>query len=36
LTACEIEALVDTDLQLWNATADRIHPRLQRCSLRTP
>jgi hypothetical protein len=36
LTACEIEALVDTDQQLWNATADRIHPRLQRCSLRTP
>jgi len=35
LTACEIEALIDTDHQLWNATADRIHPRLQRCSFRT-
>jgi hypothetical protein len=36
LTASEIEALVDTDKQLWNATAARIHPRLQRCNLRTP
>ncbi len=34
LTTCEIEALVETDQQLWNATAKRIHPRLQRCSLR--
>jgi hypothetical protein len=34
LTACEIEALVDTDRQVWNATAERIHSRLQRCSLR--
>jgi hypothetical protein len=35
LTTSEIEALVDTDKQLWNSTAARIHPRLQRCSLRT-
>jgi hypothetical protein len=35
LTASEIEALVDTDKQLWNSAAARIHPRLQRCCLRT-
>ena len=35
LTTSEIDALVDTDKQLWNSTAARIHPRLQRCSLRT-
>ena len=34
LTTSEIEALVDTDKQLWNSIAARIHPRLQRCSLR--
>jgi len=28
------DALVDTDRQLWNSTAARIHPRLQRCCLR--
>jgi hypothetical protein len=33
LTPSEIEALVDTDRQLWNSTAERIHPRLQRCRL---
>jgi hypothetical protein len=33
LTPGEIEALVETDRQLWNSTAARIHPRLQRCSL---
>ena len=35
LTTSEIEALVETDRQLWNSTARRIHPRLQRCSIRT-
>ena len=34
LTATEIDALVDTDRQLWDSTAERIHPRLQRCCLR--
>ena len=33
LTASEIEALVETDRQLWNSAAARIHPSLQRCSL---
>jgi hypothetical protein len=33
LTTSEIEALVETDRQLWNSAAARIHPRLQRCSL---
>ena len=35
LTAGEIEALVETDRQLWTSAAARIHPRLQRCSIRT-
>ena len=35
LTEGEIEALVDTDRQLWTSAAARIHPRLQRCSIRT-
>ena len=35
LTAGEIEALVETDRQLWSTAAARIHPRLQRCSIRT-
>ena len=35
LTASEIEALVDTDKHFWNSAAARIHPRLQRCCLRT-
>jgi hypothetical protein len=34
LTQTEIEALVQTDQTLWQTTADRIHPRLQRCTLR--
>ena len=34
LTTTEIDALVDTDRQLWNSTAAQIHPRLQRCCLR--
>jgi hypothetical protein len=33
LTSGEIDALVDTDSQLWNSVAERIHPRLQRCCL---
>ncbi len=33
LTKSEIDALVLTDRTLWEATAKRIHPRLQRCSL---
>ena len=32
LTAVEVEALLQTDRKVWNATAARIHPRLQRCS----
>jgi len=35
LTPCEIEALVDTDKHFWNSAAARLHPRLQRCCLRT-
>ena len=34
LTKFEIDALVLTDSSLWEATAKRIHPRLQRCSIR--
>jgi hypothetical protein len=34
LTQTEIEALVQTDRTLWEAAADRIHPRLKRCALR--
>jgi len=32
LTQGEIEALLQTDKKVWNSTAARIHPRLQRCS----
>jgi hypothetical protein len=35
LTAVEIEALVQTDTRLWSDGANRIHPRLQRSSLKT-
>jgi hypothetical protein len=35
LTTSEIEALVDTDKHFWSSAAARIHPRLQRCCLRT-
>jgi len=35
LTNSEIEALVETDRTLWDSAAARLHPRLQRCSLRT-
>jgi hypothetical protein len=35
LTTSEIEALVETDKRLWRSAAERIHSRLQRCSLRS-
>ena len=35
LTEAEVGALIQTDRKLWEYGADRIHPRLQRCSLRT-
>jgi hypothetical protein len=35
LTGAEIESLVQTDRELWEYVANRIHPRLQGCSLRT-
>jgi hypothetical protein len=35
LTRSEVAALVRTDKRLWDATAKRIHPQLQRCSLKT-
>jgi hypothetical protein len=35
LTLDEIDALVRSDPTLWPAFARRIHPRLQRCPLRT-
>jgi hypothetical protein len=34
LTKDEIEALVQSDRKIWTSMARRIHPRLQRCSLR--
>ena len=34
LSADEIEALVRSDPAVWPSMARRIHPRLQRCSLR--
>ena len=34
LTDDEIDALVRSDPEVWPALAQRIHPRLQRCSLR--
>jgi hypothetical protein len=34
LTRGEIDALLHIDAQLWGQTAERIHPRLQRSSLR--
>jgi len=34
LTADEMDALVQTDRELWAYAAGRIHPRLQRCSFR--
>jgi hypothetical protein len=34
LTNLEVDALVKTDRRLWDATAKRLHPRLQRCNIR--
>ena len=34
LSADEIDALVRSDPDVWPSMARRIHPRLQRCSLR--
>jgi hypothetical protein len=34
LTGDEIEAIVQSDPEVWPSMAKRIHPRLQRCSLR--
>ncbi len=34
LTPGEIEALLETDRGFWAAAAERIDPRLQRCSVR--
>ena len=36
LTTNEIDALCRSDPAMWPAMARRIHPRLQRCSLRAP
>jgi hypothetical protein len=35
LSRLEIDALLATDLGLWTEVAERIDPRLQRCSLKT-
>jgi hypothetical protein len=35
LTNDEIDALARSDPQVWSSMARRIHPRLQRCSLRS-
>jgi hypothetical protein len=35
LTDDEIDALARSDSKMWPAMAKRIHPRLQRCSLRS-
>jgi hypothetical protein len=32
LTSGEIESLIQTEKALWTEAAERIHPRLQRCS----
>ncbi len=34
LTGDEMDALIQTDRDLWAEAAGRIHPRLQRCSFR--
>jgi hypothetical protein len=36
LTDDEIDALTRSDPKMWPSMARRIHPRLQRCSLRSP
>jgi Nif11 domain len=33
LTSGEIESLIQTERELWTYAAERIHPRLQRCSV---
>jgi hypothetical protein len=33
LTPSEVEALIQTDSELWTTAARRIHPQLQRCRL---
>jgi hypothetical protein len=35
LTRIEIDALIRTDARLWSDAANRIDPKLQRCSLKT-
>jgi hypothetical protein len=35
LTRDEVEALIHSDRRIWPSMARRIHPRLQRCSLRS-
>jgi hypothetical protein len=35
LSVDEIDALARSDPKMWPAMAKRLHPRLQRCSLRT-
>jgi len=35
LTDDEIDALARSDTKMWPAIARRIHPRLQRCSMRS-
>jgi hypothetical protein len=35
LTVDELDALVRSDPSLWRSMARKIHPRLQRCRLRT-
>ena len=35
LTRDEVDALIHSDRRIWPSMARRIHPRLQRCSLRT-
>ncbi len=35
LTDCEIDALAQTDTHVWSWAARRIHPQLQRASLRS-
>ncbi len=36
LSKGEIDALMQTDAEVWTHGAERMHPRLQRCSLRCP
>jgi hypothetical protein len=35
LSRLEVDALLATDVRLWSDVADRIDPRLQRCSLKS-